>query len=231
MSDNFDDHINKSIRNYDQLRDDIVSLSKYFVTSNSNVVDYGCSQGTMIKRIRDTNKKHAKKSVYYGVDINDDFRKHWKNEEDLKYQIADIRPWMGDIEDTDPDDEFADWVSYTDCSLIISMFTMQFINESDRLRVLDEIYNIQLNKGGALILCEKVFSPDAKFQNMMDSLYLDYKRQFFSEKELVDKEQELRHLAKLQTEETIMQNLKSIGFSDIQMFWRNFNFIGLVAIK
>ena len=111
------------------------------------------------------------------------------------------------------------------------MFTMQFINESDRLRVLYEIYDQQLNKGGALILCEKVFSPNAKFQNMMDSLYLDYKRQFFSEKELVDKEQELRHLAKLQTEETIMQNLKSIGFSDIQMFWRNFNFIGLVAIK
>ena len=65
----------------------------------------------------------------------------------------------------------------------------------------------------------------------MDSLYLDYKRQFFSEKELVDKEQELRHLAKLQTEEDIINNLKEVGFKNIQIFWRNFNFIGLVAIK
>mgnify|MGYP001191263649 FL=1 len=39
MSDNFDDHINKSIRNYDQLRDDIVSLSNYFVTSDTKVVE------------------------------------------------------------------------------------------------------------------------------------------------------------------------------------------------
>ena len=176
MSDNFDDHINKSIRNYDQLRDDIVSLSKYFVTSDTKVVDYGCSQGTMIKRIRDTNKEQASNTIYYGVDINEDFKKHWQNEPDLKYKILDVRPWLSDItEDLDDDEEFPDGLSYTNCSLIISMFTMQFINESDRLRVLDEIYNIQLNKGGALILCEKVFSPDAKFQNMMDSLYLDYK--------------------------------------------------------
>lgn len=75
MSDNFDDHINKSIRNYDQLRDDIVSLSNYFVTSDTKVVDYGCSQGTMIKRIRDTNKEQASNTIYYGVDINEDFKR------------------------------------------------------------------------------------------------------------------------------------------------------------
>ena len=65
----------------------------------------------------------------------------------------------------------------------------------------------------------------------MDFMYLDYKSQFFSEKELLEKEQELRHLAKLQTEEDIINNLKEVGFKNIQIFWRNFNFIGLVAIK
>ena len=111
------------------------------------------------------------------------------------------------------------------------MFTMQFIEENDRLKLLDEFYNKSLRIGGALVLCEKVFSPDAKFQNMMDFMYLDYKSQFFSEKELLEKEQELRHLAKLQTEEDIINNLKEVGFKNIQIFWRNFNFIGLVAIK
>jgi len=221
ISDNFDEHIHKSIRGYDQLRDDIVSLSKYFVVSESNVYDLGCSQGTMIKRIRDTNTQ-ASDTNYYGIDINPSFSSHWKNEDNLSYIEEDIRGWKN----KDSDNQ-----TRTNSSFMCSMFTMQFIDENDRVKLLDEIYNKSLRIGGALILCEKVFSPDAKFQNMMDFMYMDYKSQFFSEKELLEKEQELRHLAKLQTEEDIINNLKEVGFKNIQIFWRNFNFIGLVAIK
>lgn len=78
ISDNFDEHIDKSITGYDQLRDDIVSLSKYFVVSESNVHDLCRSQGTMIKRIRDTNTQ-AIDTNYYGIDINPSFSSHWKN--------------------------------------------------------------------------------------------------------------------------------------------------------
>ena len=221
ISDNFDEHIHKSIRGYDQLRDDIVSLSKYFVVSESNVYDLGCSQGTMIKRIRDTNTQ-ASDTNYYGIDINPSFSSHWKNEDNLSYIEEDIRGWKN----KDSDNQ-----SRTNSSFMCSMFTMQFIEENDRLKLLKEIYKKSLRVGGALVLCEKVFSPDAKFQNMMDFMYMDYKSQFFSEKELLEKEQELRHLAKLQTEEDIINNLKEVGFKNIQIFWRNFNFIGLVAIK
>jgi len=221
ISKNFDEHIHKSIRGYDQLRDDIVSLSKYFVVSESNVYDLGCSQGTMIKRIRDTNKQ-AIDTKYYGIDINPSFSSHWKNQDNLFYIEEDIRGWKN----KDSTNQ-----SRTNSSFMSSMFTMQFIEENDRLKLLDELYNKSLRIGGALVLCEKVFSPDAKFQNMMDFMYMDYKSQYFSEKQLLEKEQELRHLAKLQTEEDIINNLKEVGFKNIQIFWRNFNFIGLVAIK
>ena len=108
---------------------------------------------------------------------------------------------------------------------------MQFIAEVDRGRMIGTIHAC-LQEGGAFVLCEKVYSPDAKFQNMIDFMYLEYKRQFFSTKELIDKEKELRHLAKLKTEEQIIDELTSEGlFGDIQVFWRNFNFIGIVAIK
>ena len=64
---------------------------------------------------------------------------------------------------------------------------------------------------------------------MMEFLYFDYKRTNFSEKEILDKEQELRHLAKNTNEELLIEQLKSVGFEGIQCFWRNFNFAGFVA--
>jgi len=65
-ADAFDDHIGQSIRGYHDLRDDIVSMSKYFVEDHTSVVDIGCSQGTMIRRIRDANDQ-APDASYIGV--------------------------------------------------------------------------------------------------------------------------------------------------------------------
>ena len=47
----FDEHIEKSIRGYSQLMDDVISLSRYFVENETNVVDIGCSTGKMTKAL------------------------------------------------------------------------------------------------------------------------------------------------------------------------------------
>ena len=41
----FDEHIEKSIRGYSQLMDDVISLSRYFIEDETKVVDIGCSTG------------------------------------------------------------------------------------------------------------------------------------------------------------------------------------------
>ena len=41
----FDEHIEKSIRGYGHLLEDIVGLSRYFVENDTNVYDLGCSTG------------------------------------------------------------------------------------------------------------------------------------------------------------------------------------------
>lgn len=95
---------------------------------------------------------------------------------------------------------------------------------------MQKIYD-NLEDGGAFITAEKIYSQNAKVQNMFEFLYYDFKKQNFSEKEILDKEQELRHLAKLTTENLLMTQLRSIGFRGIQTFWRNHNFIGVIAMK
>ena len=212
-ADAFDDHIGQSIRGYHDLRDDIVSMSKYFVEDHTSVVDIGCSQGTMIRRIRDTNDQ-APAASYIGIEINDAFQHHWKNESNLSYRIEDVRQSE----------------ALTNISLAISMFTFQFIAERDRLSLMQKIYD-NLTDGGAFITSEKIFSNNAKTQNMLEFLYYDFKRKSFTEKEILDKEQELRHLAKNTTENLLISQLRSIGFRGVQCFWRNFNFIGVLAMK
>ena len=212
VSDNFDDHISKSIRGYDNLRSDIIGMSKYFVEDGTAVVDIGCSQGSLLKKIKDFNTQ-VSSTQYFGFDINESFQKHWKDEDNLKYKIDDVRN-----------------VKLENMSLCISMFTFQFLPEKDRLHLMKNIYD-NLVDGGAFITSEKIFSNNAKVQNMMDFLYYDFKRQSFSEKEILDKEQELRHLSKTTTENLLTDQLRNIGFRGVQIFWRNFNFIGVLAMK
>ena len=212
MSKDFDSHITNSIRGYNDLRDDIVGISKYFVIDDTNVVDIGCSQGSLIKRIKGFNTQ-VSSTKYIGFDINEDFKQHWKDEDNLNYKIGDVRK-----------------ESLENMSFCISMFTFQFLPEKDRLNLLKKIYD-NLVDGGGFITSEKIFSNNAKVQNMMEFLYYDFKRKAFSEKEILDKEQELRHLAKNTTEHLLIDQLRNIGFRGIQVFWRNFNFIGVLAMK
>jgi len=209
----FDQHIDQSIRGYSDLRKDIVSISRYFVENDTNVVDIGCSQGTLIRSIRDINTQ-APRAMYYGIDINEAFQQHWKDEDNLKYLLEDAKEWEG----------------LQNLSLAISVFTFQFVPERHRLGLMKKIYD-NLVEGGAFVFSEKVFSINAKIQNMMEFIYYDHKKKHFTEKQILDKEQELRHLAKLTNEDLLIKQLLSIGFRGIQTFWRNHNFIGVIAMK
>jgi tRNA (cmo5U34)-methyltransferase len=213
VANGFDEHITKSIRGYADLRDDVVGISRYFILDETNVLDIGCSQGTMLKRIKDENTQ-APNANYTGIEINKDFQQHWKPETNLNYKVEDVR-------ESD---------ALSNMSFAISLFTFQFLAEKDRLSLLQKIYD-NLVDGGAFVTAEKIYSMNAKVQDMVDSLYYDFKRQSFTEKEILDKEQELRHLAKLTTENLLISQLRSVGFRGIQIFWRNFNFIGVLAMK
>jgi tRNA (cmo5U34)-methyltransferase len=189
-------------------------MSRYFVENQTKVIDIGCSQGTLLKDIKRRND-HAKDADYIGIEINDAFQKHWHKEPNLEFVIEDIRSWQG---------------MNKDVSLATAIFTFQFIPERYRKEILQKIFN-NLTEGGALIFSEKVYSEESRIQSMMEFMFYDHKQRGFTAKEILSKERQLRHMAKLTTEKVIIDLLRSIGFGPIQVFWRNFNFIGIVAIK
>ena len=69
FSKEFDDHIDKSIRGYSTLRQDVLSLSRYFVENDTTVLDLGCSQGSLLRKMYENNI-HVSNTEYLGVEIN-----------------------------------------------------------------------------------------------------------------------------------------------------------------
>ena len=213
FSESFDEHIDKSIRGYSDLRNDVVSISQYFVEDKTTIIDLGCSQGSLIAKIKGVNE-HAPDSSYLGVEINESFCKHWKPQKNLDYLVEDITTMN----------------MPPNLSLAMSLFTMQFIPERKRVELIDKIF-YNLNCGGAFIFSEKVLCESSKLQNMFDFIYYDYKKRHFSEKEILDKENQLRPLMKLNTERELIGLVQNAGFKSVQCFWRNYNFVAFVAIK
>ena len=60
----FDNHIEQSIRGYSNLMEDVVSLSRYFVEDDTNIVDIGCSTGKLTKAMMEYNSDHSPTAKY-----------------------------------------------------------------------------------------------------------------------------------------------------------------------
>jgi tRNA (cmo5U34)-methyltransferase len=212
----FDNHIETSIRGYNDLWRDVLSMSKYFVEDNSNVIDLGCSTGKLLKSMIEQNKEHIPNANYIGIEIEKDFFVNYENDEKqyntLKYYKGDVRTF-----------------NFQNCSLITSIFTLQFMPLKDRENTINSIYK-GLNHGGAFIFSEKTFSYDPQIQDMLTFMYYDYKRKNFTEKEILDKEVQLRHMMKPNTKTEIFDMCHRAGFVTY-VFWQNFNFVGIIALK
>jgi len=212
----FDNHIDKSIRGYSHLWGDILTLSKYFIEDYTQVVDIGCSTGKLLKGMIEQNNEHIPNAQYTGIEIEDDFYGDYTFDENKHEQLSYFR---GDVRD----------YNFQNCSLVTSIFTLQFMSPKDRQDIINKIHS-GLNTGGAFIFSEKTFSCNPRIQDMMTFTFYDYKRKNFSDKEILDKEVQLRHMMKLNSKTELYEMLNTAGF-EVHNFWQNFNFMGAIALK
>ena len=219
----FDEHIDWSIRGYSNLLGDIIGFSRYFVEGNTNVVDLGCSTGKTTERMLLHNKDHCKDATYVGVEIAEGF---FDNLDERLEKLTKKEPWAqvefhkGDVRDYE----------FDNCSLVTSIFTLQFMPKKDRETVIERIYD-GLNVGGAFIFAEKIYTENAFIQDMLTFNYYDFKCQKFDYDDIMSKEQTLRHMLKPNTWKEIEDMLMGAGFKSVQVFWQNFLFLGAIAIK
>lgn len=212
----FDNHINQSIRHYSDLWNDVLSMSQYFVEDYTNVVDIGCSTGKLLKAMIAQNT-FAPAASYIGVEVEPDFYdvldEDERNIPNLHYEKIDIRSFH-----------------FGNCSLVTSIFTLQFMPQRDRQDVIDCIYN-GLQKGGAFIFAEKTVSESARIHEIRTFTYYDFKRESFTTDDIMDKERTLRHMMKPNTRSELIDMVTNAGFEHVDSFWQNHAFTGFIAIK
>lgn len=215
-STHFDTHVTRSVPYYADVHELAVKLSDFFLHSGSICYDLGCATGSLSAALA---AHHSDRGVHIiGLDCEPDMvrlaRQRTRGEADVSIEQADI---------TDCDLERTDFV--------IACYTLQFVAPRARQQVFDTIYRA-LNWGGGFLLVEKVRAPDARFQDMMSTLYNDYKlEQGYSGNEIVAKTRSLKGVLEPFSSDGNRGLLTRAGFVDVMSVFKYLCFEGFLAIK
>lgn len=218
----FEDHIEKSVPGYSQGHEYITFLSDYFISSGSRVYDIGCSTGNLIEKISKYN--HEKNNVkFVGIEPVEGFKREFsklikRNQKNTNHSFKFVKKPIQNV-------------SLLECDLVCSYYTIQFIRPKYRQGVIDHIYS-KLNWGGGFLFFEKVRGIDARFHEMIDLAYLEYKKSIgFTNDEIISKMFSLKGVLEPYSSKENYNFLERAGFKDITVVFKNLCFEGLLAIK
>jgi len=108
---------------------------------------------------------------------------------------------------------------------------LQFVRPINRLEIVKKIYD-GLIENGVFIMVEKILTEESSFNREYINYYYDFKRRNeYSELEISQKREALENvLIPYKTSENINM-LKNAGFREVEVFFRWYNFTGIIAKK
>ena len=214
----FDNMALRSIPLYLELNECILSWAYKVCQPETNLIDVGCSTGTILKSLR----KELPPSVkLFGID-NSPFMIELakkKNTSDnsangVELINADLRSYC-----------------YSNASLILANYVLQFLPLEDRLAILKKFADA-LVPAGALILSEKVRFTDPSFTQSADDIYYKLKEtNGYSKVEILRKKNALNKVMLTMSTDDNIQMLKSAGFKSVEMILRWHHFTTFIAFK
>lgn len=214
VADGFDGHVAKSVPLYHSTHDLVLNISDFFVRDESLVYDLGCATGQLTAQL--AQRHSAKSAKFVGIDSEPDMiAKAARNKTpNLRFETASIIDTV-----LQPSD------------FIVSFYTMQFIPAKHRQDVFNHIY-ASLNWGGGFLLFEKVRAPDARFQDMMTTIYHDWKQHMgFLPAEIMAKTNSLKGVLDPFSTQGNLDLLKRAGFVDVTSVYKFVSFEGFLAVK
>lgn len=219
VADVFPDMINRSVPGYQTIIDTIGELGQAYVTPDSNVFDLGCSLGAASLSVA----RHcpANQCNIYAIDSSEAMVKRCQRVVDAFHLPNAIHVSEG----------YAQSASMSNASMVIMNFTMQFIAPDERREIVKRVYD-GLNPGGIFVLSEKVQHEQEAGNALINTLHLNFKRNNgYSELEISQKRAALENVMLIDSFSTHEERLRSVGFSDVVMWYKCYNFMSLVAIK
>jgi len=215
----FDDMLDRSVPFYEEVQRMIGEMTADFAVPGTNIYDIGCStcntfihvdplvpEGVNFVGLDSSQamlEKARQKLTRFGV------------ERSCELSCVDLNQGV-DIDNA---------------SVVVMNLVLQFVRPLYRTRVVEQIAS-GINKDGCLILVEKVLSPDSLINRLFIKYYYDMKkRNGYSELEIAQKREALENVLipyhYFENRDLLLQS----GFRHCEMFFRWYNFCGMLAIK
>ncbi|SEJ12070.1 tRNA (cmo5U34)-methyltransferase [Dyadobacter sp. SG02] len=215
----FDDMVSRSVPYYNEMQRMLAEIAADHVKEGTFVYDLGCSTGTTLIGLDQLIPSDIR---FIGIDESQEML----DKCDVKLKEAGfVRPYdlvAGDLHQQLP---------ITNGSVVILCLTLQFVRPLYRERLLRNIYE-GLNPGGVLLLVEKVLAESSIFNRDFIKYYYNYKRRnHYSELEISQKREALENVLIPYKLSENMLLLKEAGFADCEIFFKWYNFSGMIAHK
>jgi len=215
----FDDMVSRSVPFYGEMQRMVVEMSQDFAQPGSCIYDLGCSSGTTFAALNPVIDPSVK---FVGIDNSPDMLDKAREKFSALSFTREVDLRVQDMNDS---------CRIENASIVNLILTLQFIRPLKREKLIAEIYR-GLNPKGALILIEKVLGEDSLFNRLFIDYYYEMKRRHgYSELEISQKREALENVL---IPYKLLENrelLLSSGFSSVDVFFKWYNFCGIIAVK
>ena len=217
VADVFDDMVRRSVPGYQAMIEMIGLSVKTYGQDNTNYYDLGASTGATSVALS-VNNPHTNNRII-AVDNSPSMVEKCRqnlalNEKNVDVICADINA-----------------INFENASIVVLNLTLQFISPKERQTLINKIYQ-GLNKGGALIVSEKIHFSDANKQQLMTNLHVDFKRaNGYSELEIAAKRQSIDNVLITDDKKTHFHRFEKAGFSIRTCHFQCLNFASFLAVK
>ncbi|MGD9762371.1 MAG: carboxy-S-adenosyl-L-methionine synthase CmoA [Candidatus Binatia bacterium] len=214
----FDDMLHRSVPYYDEIQRMLSELAADFAVDGTNVYDLGCSTGATLREL----SRIDKDVQLVGVDSSPDML------ERAREQL--LRDGFGKHFELQQQDLHQGLV-IDNASVVVMCLTLQFVRPLHRERVVRTIYD-GLTAQGCLLLVEKVLEDDSRINRLFIKHYHEFKRRHaYSEMEIAQKREALENVLIPYRLQENLDLLTSVGFRPPEVFFKWYNFCGIVAVR
>ena len=215
----FPDMIRRSVPGYDAIIPLLGVFAERYAQANTNIYDLGCSLGaaTLAMRRRITQQGCRIIAVDNSASMAEQCRTHVERE----HSAVNVEVLCEDILD----------IRIENASIVVINFTLQFVKPELREKLLQTIYT-GLNKGGVLLIADKIVFYDENESRFQIDMHTQFKRaNGYSELEIAQKRTALENILIPDTIKQHKNRLNNVGFKEVNIWFQCFNFAGICAIK
>jgi tRNA (cmo5U34)-methyltransferase len=215
----FDDMLDRSVPFYAETQRMIGEMAADFAVPGTNVYDLGCSTCTTFAQLDPLLPEGVR---FIGTDSS-------------RAMLAKAKEKLAARGVTRPCElvcaDLNKGVEVTNASVVIMNLVLQFVRPIHRTGIVREIA-AGINPEGCLLLIEKVLCPDSTVNRLFIKYYYDMKKaKGYSELEIAQKREALENVLIPYHFDENRNMLIECGFRHCEVFFRWYNFCGMLAIK